>query len=332
LSATLTIRDFTPRDQIVTRRLVLAGLGDHFGTIDETMNPDLDDIATHYLAPGHRFVLAERDGALVGAGALIEEAPDTGRLVRMSVDRAHRSQGIGRALVNHLLAEARTRGYRRVVIETNDDWRDAIGLYRACGFTEFDRRDGEIHMALELISTEPKEGRYMGPGMLDLARHNAWATAQLLASCRGLDEPTLNATVPGTYGTIIETLRHTVASESSYVYRLTGFQPGLLWREDRAVGLDALAERASALGIALEHFLATDWDENRPGEARGDEGEVFAVAAAIFLTQAIHHANEHRAHVCTILGTLGYEPPDVSAWAYALATGRMTPKTPTSAS
>ena len=38
--------------------------------------------------------------------------------------------------------------------------------------------------------------------------------------------------------------------------------------------------------------------------------------------QAIHHANEHRAHVCTILGALGHEPPDVSAWGYADATGR----------
>jgi ribosomal protein S18 acetylase RimI-like enzyme len=147
---TVTIRPFTPADQTATRRLVLNGLGDHFGQIDETMNPDLDDIETHYLTPGHRFVLAERDGTLVGAGALIEETPDTGRLVRMSVDSAHRGQGIGRTLVTHLVAEARARGYHRVVIETNDDWWDAIGLYRACGFIEFDRHSGDVHMALDL--------------------------------------------------------------------------------------------------------------------------------------------------------------------------------------
>ncbi|HEY7033972.1 MAG TPA: DinB family protein [Thermomicrobiales bacterium] len=172
----------------------------------------------------------------------------------------------------------------------------------------------------------------MGPGLHDLAGHNAWATAQLLARCQGLDEATLDATVPGTFGTIIETLRHIVASESSYVYRLAGYQPALLWREDSAVGLDVLAERASALATALEQFLAGDWDDDRLGEARGDEGEVFAVAAGIFLAQAFHHANEHRAHVCTILGALGYEVPEFSAWEYALATGRMTPKAPPSAS
>ncbi len=47
----------------------------------------------------------------------------------------------------------------------------------------------------------------------------------------------------------------------------------------------------------------------------------------MFLAQAFHHASEHRAQICTILGALGHEPPDVSAWGYALATGRMTPKT-----
>ncbi|HKG25851.1 MAG TPA: GNAT family N-acetyltransferase [Thermomicrobiales bacterium] len=150
MSDGITIRPFAPADQTATRRLVLNGLGDHFGHIDETLNPDLDDIETHYLIPGHRFVLAERAGTIVGAGALIEESPDTGRLVRMSVARHHRGQGIGRALVTHLVAEARLRGYRRVLIETNDDWWDAIGLYRACGFVEFDRHSGDVHMALAL--------------------------------------------------------------------------------------------------------------------------------------------------------------------------------------
>src|SRR5687768_545812 len=65
-------------------------------------------------------------------------------------------------------------------------------------------------------------GVWMGHGLHDLAGHNAWATAQVLAFCRGLDGPTLDATVPGTYGTIIETLRHLIDAEASYLFRLTG--------------------------------------------------------------------------------------------------------------
>ena len=164
----------------------------------------------------------------------------------------------------------------------------------------------------------------MGHGLHDLARHNAWATVQVLVFCRGLDEAALEATVPGTYGTIIETLRHMIDAEASYLFRLTGTWPAHPWRGDDAVGLDVLAERAAVLATTLERFLTGDWDSERLGEARGDEGEVFAVPAGVFLTQVLHHANEHRAHVCTILGALGHEPPDVSAWGYALATGRST--------
>jgi uncharacterized damage-inducible protein DinB len=171
-------------------------------------------------------------------------------------------------------------------------------------------------------------GMAMGPGLHDLARHNAWATGQVLTFCQGLDESTLDATVPGTYGTIIETLRHIIDSEASYLYRLTGAWPAHPWRGgDASVGLDVLTERAAVLATTLEQFIAADWDDERLGEARGDQNEVFAVPAGVFLTQALHHANEHRAHICTILGALGYQTPEVSAWDYAVATGRMALKT-----
>jgi uncharacterized damage-inducible protein DinB len=167
----------------------------------------------------------------------------------------------------------------------------------------------------------------MGHGLHDLARHNAWATAQVLACCQDLDGPTLASTVPGTYGTIIETLRHLIDAETSYLFQLTGAWSERPWPAGEAVGLDVLAERAAMLGTTLEQFLASDWDDERLGERRGSGGEVFAVRAGVFLAQALHHANEHRAQICTILGALGHEPPNVSAWGYALATGRMTPKT-----
>jgi uncharacterized damage-inducible protein DinB len=115
----------------------------------------------------------------------------------------------------------------------------------------------------------------------------------------------------------------------SYVFRLTGAWSERPWQAGEPVGLDVLVQRASALSTVLEQFLAGDWDDERLGEAYGDDG-AFAVRAGVFLTQAIHHANEHRAHVCTIIGALGHEVPDVSAWSYALDTGRMTPNARTS--
>jgi len=171
-------------------------------------------------------------------------------------------------------------------------------------------------------STHSKEAQ-LGHRLHDPVRHNIWATAQVLDACRGLDQPTLDATVPGTYGTIIDTLRHMIAAESSYLFRLTGTQ-AYPRQEGQSIGLDVLAERAADLARTWEQFLAGEVDSERMGEARGGDGAVFAVRAGVFLTQALHHANEHRAHICTILGAQGHEPPDVSAWTYALATGRST--------
>jgi uncharacterized damage-inducible protein DinB len=39
-------------------------------------------------------------------------------------------------------------------------------------------------------------------------------------------------------------------------------------------------------------------------------------AANLLFLQAIHHGNDHRTQVCTTLGTLGLEVPDLDGWAY----------------
>jgi ribosomal protein S18 acetylase RimI-like enzyme len=150
----ITIRPFTPTDAPQMRRLVLNGLGDHFGTIDETMNPDLDDITATYHDADAAIVIAERDGEIVGCGILIPEDEAAGRLVRMSVRGDQRGQGLGKRLVRELLAAARERGYTAVVCETTEDWTDAIALYRSCGFTEIGRWGGDTHFTIDLSAHE----------------------------------------------------------------------------------------------------------------------------------------------------------------------------------
>ncbi len=146
----VNIRPFTPRDQAAARQLVLNGLGEHFGWIDETRNPDLDDIDAHYIQRGSAFVVAEIGGAIVGAGGLIAVDAHTARIVRMSVSRAQRRNGIGRALVTRLLDAARQRGCARVIVSTEHGWDDAINLYTRCGFREYARDEVDIYFALTL--------------------------------------------------------------------------------------------------------------------------------------------------------------------------------------
>jgi len=148
----ITLRPFTSADQDAARALILAGLGERFGFIDETRNPDVDDIAAQYLAQGYVFLVAEQAGALVGTGGLLIE-PDGAscQLVRVSVRRDLRRQGIARALISALLSEARQRGCRRVWVETDAPWRDAIALYERLGFVQYAQRDGLVFLERSLL-------------------------------------------------------------------------------------------------------------------------------------------------------------------------------------
>lgn len=148
----LEIRSFSKADQCTVRQLILDGLGEHFGFIDESLNSDLDDIESYYLTPGDSFLLAVRAGEIIGTGALIRESARTGRLVRMSVRRECRRMGIGQALVNHLLHLAHQRGFHDLLVETNLDWYDAIRLYQKAGFREYARDEESVHMRLGLLA------------------------------------------------------------------------------------------------------------------------------------------------------------------------------------
>jgi ribosomal protein S18 acetylase RimI-like enzyme len=146
----LLIRPFTTHDQSAARTLILNGLGEHFGSIDETLNPDLDDITASYLAPGHLFLVAEQQQTLVGTGALLLLDNSNGQIVRVSTHHAYRRLGIARAICQQLIDHARQHGLRRLIVETNRDWHDAIGLYQNLGFQQYTRESGSRYFGMDL--------------------------------------------------------------------------------------------------------------------------------------------------------------------------------------
>jgi len=48
----------------------------------------------------------------------------------------------------------------------------------------------------------------------DAFDHHVWANHQILDVCAALTAEQLATTVPGTYGSIIDTLRHTVGTDA----------------------------------------------------------------------------------------------------------------------
>jgi GNAT superfamily N-acetyltransferase len=146
VNTALRIAVFEPHDQPLARSLLLEGLGARWGFIDESLNPDLDDIGEAYR--GGYFACAWRAGELVGTGAFLPLAGElvTIQLQRVSVATSQRRAGVGRALVTHLLEEAGRRGSARAMLETNATWDDAILFWEQNGFSRYDLRDGEIYL------------------------------------------------------------------------------------------------------------------------------------------------------------------------------------------
>jgi len=104
--------------------------------------------------------------------------------------------------------------------------------------------------------------------LLELYRHKTWATLRLIEYCQKLDDEHLDATIPGTFGSIRQTLRHLVSADEGYFSLLTRkrlsepLPDGLVKLGDLPRGpvpLDELAKRIRALGPRWE-LLAQDAD------------------------------------------------------------------------
>lgn len=88
------------------------------------------------LDPSVTFFSARRDGELVGVGALRRLDGCHVELKSMHTIEGARRQGVGRALVTHLLAVAADRDFRRVSLETGtmETFAPARAFYTKLGF------------------------------------------------------------------------------------------------------------------------------------------------------------------------------------------------------
>ncbi|MEO1730882.1 MAG: GNAT family N-acetyltransferase [Pseudomonadota bacterium] len=84
------------------------------------------------------FYAVRADGKLAAVGALKALGDDLGELKSMRASPEFRGKGAGRELLEHLLAEAKARGYRWVGLETGrtQEFADARALYEGYGFAE----------------------------------------------------------------------------------------------------------------------------------------------------------------------------------------------------
>ena len=142
--------------------------------------------------------------------------------------------------------------------------------------------------------------------------HHIWATLRVLDSCDGLTDEQLRTPVPGTYGSILDTMRHLFGADCGYLF-VTAREPDALIDED-SMALPELRVVMERNGPMWIRFLDTDPDPDEMIIRHRDDGSETHAPIGIRLAQAIHHGTDHRSQICTVLTTLGIEPPFIDVW------------------
>ena len=139
----ITFEDLTAATHDEVRSLILEGLADHWDQVDPSLNPDLDDMLASY-ATGRTIVARSDAGEIVGTGTLRPFGNSEAEIVRMSVRRDARRFGLGRRLVDELVAIARGWGVEAVVLETATSWAEVVAFYQRCGFSVTHVEEGDF--------------------------------------------------------------------------------------------------------------------------------------------------------------------------------------------
>ena len=162
----------------------------------------------------------------------------------------------------------------------------------------------------------------MGPLLIEAFRYHRWANLHLLGVCADFTGEQLQLTAPGTYGSVADTFMHLLGAEQGYLRRLSA-GPRSLTRDTPFPGIAVLREHAAR---SADQLIAVA-EKTKPDDAFETEFEdgLFKLQAGVVLIQALHHGNDHRTHICTILGSHGITYGEMDVWAYGDATGAIVP-------
>ncbi len=135
LARTVTIRDFVDADANAFAGLNYAWIERYF-RVETKDRESLGRPRTSILDRGGAILMATSSDETLGTVAIIPVDGETVELAKMAVADHAQGLGIGRRLVEAVLARARTMGAKRVYLESNTKLKPAITLYARLGFRE----------------------------------------------------------------------------------------------------------------------------------------------------------------------------------------------------
>ncbi|HEX7235581.1 MAG TPA: GNAT family N-acetyltransferase [Gammaproteobacteria bacterium] len=141
-SPKLRFREAAAGDGAAIRAVVVAVMAEYGLSSDlEGNDADLRDVVGSYAGRGGSFrVVTSAEGDIVGCGGLYPIDEREAEIRRMYLLPSARGLGVGRTLLEELIAFAEQRRFERVVLETASVLKEAISLYCKRGFVPVARR------------------------------------------------------------------------------------------------------------------------------------------------------------------------------------------------
>ena len=155
-----------------------------------------------------------------------------------------------------------------------------------------------------------------------LLRHMAWSNQKTIAHLQTLQEDSLKAFATNPEWFVAEIAHHIVDSADHYAFRISGIpaltQPGDPCIDDviEIADLARLKEQAAVVDKALLECVNL---EDVQIEFKNFEDKIVKRWRSTILSQAIHHATEHRAQIASALEAKGFMPmnlDDLDLWSY----------------
>ena len=152
-----------------------------------------------------------------------------------------------------------------------------------------------------------------------------WANQKTIAHLQTLPEDALKSFATNPEWFVAEITHHIVDSADAYAFRITGKHPEVpgeaIQEIEKIADLEALARQAAAIDAALLESAKLD-DELL--EFKNYSGNLVKRWRSTILSQAIHHATEHRAQLASALEAKGFQPMDLDEldlWAFEIESG-----------
>jgi putative acetyltransferase len=127
-----------------------------FSLCFQNFDKELAELPGKYAPPDGRLLLAECDVQIGGCVALRKIEAHICEMKRLFVRRQFRGKGLGRALADSIISEARKIGYTHMRLDTVEPvMKDAVAMYRRLGFREIapyceNPVAGALYMELQL--------------------------------------------------------------------------------------------------------------------------------------------------------------------------------------